>query len=90
MLFRSVSNNLEINGAGVNKGNAVQRLLHYLGYEESQLMAIGDSSNDIPMLRIARMAIAMENATQETKEVATALTDENNADGVAKAIELFL
>lgn len=53
-------------------------------------MACGDSSNDAAMLRAAGFAVAMGNATEEIKALADAVTDTNDADGVAKAIETYV
>ena len=53
-------------------------------------MAIGDSNNDYPMLQYAGIGVAMGNASERIKSVAQFVTDDNENDGVAKAIEKVL
>lgn len=70
-----------------DKGVGLTAIAEYYGIPLEQVMAIGDSYNDIPMLEIAGMGVAMANAVDDAKAVAKYVTDTNNADGVAKAIE---
>ncbi len=53
-------------------------------------MAIGDSLNDLEMIRYAGIGVAMGNARPEVKEEADYITASNDADGVAEAIERFV
>ena len=53
-------------------------------------MAIGDSNNDYEMLLNAGYSVAMGNACDRVKEISSAVTDTNENDGVAKAIENIL
>ena len=53
-------------------------------------MTFGDAGNDIHMIEYAGMGVAMGNAFDEIKEVANYITDSNEEDGVAKAIEKFV
>lgn len=78
--------NIEINHKNAQKGIAVARLAHQLGIEQSEVMAIGDSFNDVSMLQYAGVSFAMGNAEQEIKEYAKYETDSNNDNGVGKAI----
>ena len=50
-------------------------------------MACGDSSNDLEMIRMAGVGVAMENGTNEVKNAADYITESNEEDGAAKAIE---
>ena len=50
---------------------------------------MGDAGNDLHMIECAGMGVAMGNAFEEIKEVANYITDTNENDGVAKAIEHF-
>ena len=52
-------------------------------------MAFGDGSNDLSMIRAAGTGVAMANADQALKDAADYVTDTNDNDGVAKAIERF-
>lgn len=79
-------NNFEVNPAGVDKGAALTRLADQLGVPMSQVMAIGDNSNDVPMLRAAGYAVAMGNATEEARAAATHITLPCNEHGVAAAL----
>ena len=54
--------NLEISSVYANKGNGLQWLAGHLGISMEQVMALGDSDNDITMLRMAGLGVAMENA----------------------------
>ena len=61
-----------------------------LGIDPARTMAIGDSGNDIPMLRAAALGVAMGNATREVKDAADAVTASNMEDGAAIAIERYI
>lgn len=79
-------NNLELNPRGVNKGTALTELAARLGIPMSQVMAIGDQSNDLPMLRVAHYSVAMGNSTRPVLDHARYRTRSNAEDGVACAI----
>ena len=85
----SVKDNLELNAPGVNKGRGLMALAEYLGLRRDQVMACGDSGNDLEMVRMAGLGVAMENAFPEVKAVADVITLDNNHDGVAVAIETY-
>ena len=52
-----------------------------------EIMACGDGSNDLEMIRMAGVGVAMENGTNEVKNAADYITESNEEDGAAKAIE---
>lgn len=79
-------NNLEVNPKSANKGVALQALAASLNIPMSQVMAIGDNDNDIPMLHAAGVGVAMGNATANAKAAASYETLPNSACGVAAAI----
>jgi Cof subfamily protein (haloacid dehalogenase superfamily) len=81
---------LEITNPGVNKGSALAMLAERLNIDRQDIMAVGDSGNDIEMLEFANWSVAMGNATDEAKAAARFLTGTNNSDGVAEAIEKFV
>lgn len=83
-------NNFEVNPAGADKGAALTRLAGWLGIPMAQVMAIGDNSNDVPMLRAAGYAVAMGNATQEARAAATHVTLPCQEHGVAAAIRTLV
>ena len=82
---------LEVVYPGVSKGVGLLELARMLGIPPEETMAIGDSSNDIPMIRAAGLGVAVANATDETKAAADYVCRENNdVGGVAEAIERFV
>ena len=82
--------NLEFNKVGVSKASGIRFMSKYLGIPKEDIIAIGDSENDIEMLKEAGLGIAMGNALAEVIAVADAVTAPNDEDGVAKAIEKYL
>ena len=89
-LVGSLRYNIEINAAGVNKGSGLIRLGELLGIRREEIMACGDGDNDTVMLREAGFGVATANAEEQVKEAADYITDSNEEDGVAKAIEKFV
>jgi Cof subfamily protein (haloacid dehalogenase superfamily) len=83
----SAENNIEIMSKGISKGNAVKILGDIYGISKDEIICIGDSENDISMIEYAGLGIAMANATDDLKAAADYVTDTNDNDGVAKAIE---
>ena len=77
---------LEVMPLGVDKGLGLQQLAEHLGLDRSEVMAIGDGGNDEGMLRYAGLAVAMGNANDYVKSLAHRITDDNDHDGVAKAV----
>ena len=76
---------LEIMPKRASKANAIAKLKEILGCD--RVVSFGDAINDIPMFQISDECYAMENAVDELKEIATAVIESNNADGVAKWLE---
>ncbi len=87
LVSSSVYNNLEINGEGAEKGDALLRLAAYLGIDRSQIMAFGDGENDYSMIEKAGVGVAMGNGDARLKELADYVTAGNNESGVAGALE---
>ena len=75
---------------GVSKGKALEALASYLAIPLSEVMAIGDADNDIPLFATAGLSIAMGNASDEVKAVADCVTLDIDHGGVAAAINKFL
>lgn len=82
--------NFEIEDYRASKGNALALLADNLHIPMTNVLAIGDSLNDVSMLKIAGFSIAMKNASLEVIEVCNDKTDSNDSDGVGKALERFL
>lgn len=90
-IFFSSSTYLEIVAAGVNKGEAVKMLSKHLDVPLKNTVAAGDEANDLSMIRTAGLGVAMANATEEVKAAAGYVTkNDNNHDGVAEIVDLFL
>lgn len=75
---------------GVSKGSALEQMAFHMGIDMSQVIAIGDGNNDIPLITTAGLGIAMGNATPEVKAVADYVTQDVEQGGVAAAIKKFL
>ncbi|MGH7756683.1 MAG: HAD family hydrolase, partial [Vulcanimicrobiaceae bacterium] len=73
-----------------SKRNALARLCADFQIAPERVLAIGDSPNDLPMLRWAGIGVAMGNAPREVKEAVQHITAGNTADGVAQAIDRFV
>lgn len=86
----SCPTNIEVNTATCSKGNALRYLCSKLKISPSQVMAIGDSGNDVSMLEYAGFAVAMGNADPPLRESADYITGTNDEDGVAYAVEKFV
>lgn len=81
---------VDINVKGVSKGDALTAYAELTGISPDQIMAIGDQENDISMLRVAHIGVAMGNATAALKAEATTVTGTPEEDGVAQAITPYL
>ncbi|MQR97453.1 Cof-type HAD-IIB family hydrolase [Fictibacillus phosphorivorans] len=86
----SADNNLEITNSEAQKGVAVKRYAELKGISLQDTMAIGDNYNDVSMLEVAGFPVAMGNAVDEVKEMASFVTKENDESGVSFAIKKFL
>lgn len=86
----SFPHNLEIGGATTSKAEALRQMGKLLGIESDEMMAVGDSPNDIAMLLACGLPVAVGNATEEVKAVAKYIAPTNHEDGVADAVEKFV
>lgn len=86
----SFRNNLEVGGANTSKKTALLELMNRLGIDRENLMCCGDAPNDIQMIELAGIGVAMGNAWGGTKDHADYVTATNDEDGVALAIEKFV
>ena len=79
----------EISLQEVDKYNALQFLQKKLNIKNEETIAIGDNMNDKKMIQKAGMGIAMKQSCPAVIEIADYVTEGNNEDGVAKALEKF-
>jgi HAD superfamily hydrolase (TIGR01484 family) len=82
--------NLEMNPLGISKASGLIDVCEFLGIEMSEVIAMGDSLNDIAMIRAAGLGVAMGNAQEVIKQAADLVTASNNEDGVALIIEEYV
>lgn len=89
-IMRSKPYFLEFTEKGVTKGTSLNQLIQNCGIKREDVIAIGDSYNDLSMIEFAGLGVAMGNAPDDIKEVADFVTDTNMNDGVAKVVEEFV
>jgi Cof subfamily protein (haloacid dehalogenase superfamily) len=87
---RSQSYYLDVTPPGYDKGTFVQAMAGRQGISTDAVATIGDMQNDLAMFKNSGMSIAMGNATDEIKKLATHVTASNEDDGFAKAVEMIL
>lgn len=83
----STPNFWEITAADVNKGSSLLKIADMLEIRRENVLAIGDSSNDDPMLRVAGVSFAPENADYHTKTLADVVVRDNDSNAVAAVVE---
>ncbi|HOB87560.1 MAG TPA: Cof-type HAD-IIB family hydrolase [Bacillota bacterium] len=81
---------LEVTHARATKGQALQRLAGMKGIKREEIIAFGDSYNDIDMLQYAGLGVAVANAPEEVRAAADLITSSNLEDGVARVIEEYV
>lgn len=85
-VLESSEGNLEFVLPHTTKGTAVEALANHWGYTADEVMTIGDSENDLSMIRFAGAGVAMGNARDNVKAAARYETMDNNHYGVARAL----
>ncbi len=85
----ALPHNLEVNEENGHKGGALKKLCEHLGCTMENVMSFGDGVNDLTMLQMAGLSVAMGNAEPEVKAAAKYVTDTCDESGVAKAIRKF-
>ena len=89
-LASSLAGNLEINAREANKGEGLKLLCRHLKLPMESVIAVGDNSNDVEMLRAAGLPVAVGNAVPAVKALATEITDDCDHDGAAIIMEKFM
>ena len=88
-VFRSAPFFLELVPKGIDKAQSLRRLLAKINLTPADMIAFGDGYNDLSMLKLAGMGVAMANAAPEVRADADYITLSNEEDGVAAALEHF-
>ena len=81
---------LDITALAANKGAGIEALAGAAAVPLTQVVAIGDQMNDLPMLTRAGLAIAMGNAPAAVQDASAHVTTANDVDGVAHAIDTLI
>jgi Cof subfamily protein (haloacid dehalogenase superfamily) len=81
---------IDITNYGIDKGKAMQILGKKLGLEPEQMMAFGDTYNDIEMLQAVKHSYIVKNAADDMKQYANFITDSNDNFGVIKVIDKII
>lgn len=81
---------LHITDPAVNKGTSLVQVAGDMGILPEEILAIGDSENDLEFLNIAGVKVAVANAEPELKSIADYVTEKPYGDGVKEALERFL
>jgi Cof subfamily protein (haloacid dehalogenase superfamily) len=87
---RSQTYYLAVTPAGHDKGTFVENIARRLGLSTDAVATIGDMQNDLPMFAKSGISFAMGNAADDIKKRATHVTDSNERDGFARAMEAVL
>lgn len=89
-IARMKPNHIEITGPNISKGHAIEWMAKHFGYEKDNIMAIGDSANDVTMLKKVKFSYAMANASDEVKKIANYHTSSAKQGGLGEAIVDFM
>lgn len=82
--------NIEITSKDATKARALEKLCQVLGIAPENTLAMGDGDNDLPMLRLAGVGVAMANGEAHVKEAADYIADDCNDFGAAKILEQII
>ncbi len=68
----------------------VKKIMEFTGIKRSEVMAIGDSDNDLGIIKFAAIGVAMSNSPEKVKQAADFVVGSNDEDGVAEAIYRYV
>ena len=81
---------IEIGNKNATKWTSIEKISEKLGIYNSEVAAIGDAYNDIPMVNGAEIGFAMRNAKDELKDIADVIVSDNENSGVLEAVNYVL
>lgn len=90
LVAQSHKHNLEIFSKNAGKGNALKLLAGILDVDIKDTIAVGDSTNDLTMIKDAGLGLAMDNAVSELKAVADKVICDNNEHSAKYILENFI
>lgn len=82
--------NIEVTKKDVSKASGLRWLGEYLGISMEEMIAFGDSGNDLAMIEAAGVGVAMGNAEEEVLSVADYVTKSNEEEGIAYALHHYI
>jgi Cof subfamily protein (haloacid dehalogenase superfamily) len=82
--------NLEINPQGVNKATGIAEVCKLLHIEMCDVIAVGDSLNDLAAIQQCGLGVAMGNAQQHVRDEADVVVASNNEDGIVEVIKNYI
>lgn len=80
---------IHLQALGVNKGTALSELVGLIGLAPSEVLAVGDSENDIEMIRTAGIGVAVANSTETTRAAADYVSEKKYGDGFVEAVNMY-
>jgi len=81
---------IEITPRGVSKGSGLVALAAELGVDLKRTVGVGDGGNDMALVQMAGLGVAMGNATDELKAASDFVVRDNDHDGCAEAVLRFM
>jgi phosphoglycolate phosphatase len=81
---------IHITDPSVNKGTSLIKVAGDLGIKPNEIMAVGDSENDIEFLSHAGVKVAVSNANNELKDIADYVSKKAHGDGFKEAVERYI
>lgn len=87
LIVSAAKNNLEIISKNAGKGNGILTLAKLLNVDVKFVAGVGDSGNDLPMMKVAGIRFAVSNATDELKAVCDNILCSNNEHVVKYILE---
>jgi len=81
---------IHITDPSVNKGSSVIKVAANIGVKPDEILAVGDSENDMEFLSAAGVKVAVSNANPELKDIADYVTTKPHGDGVKEAVERYI
>lgn len=81
---------LEVTPLGISKGTGLADLCEVLGVSIEEAIGVGDAFNDVPMLEMAGLGVAMGNSNEAALKAADVVVGDNDHDGIAEVIGQYL